>query len=63
MSDIESYAIVAGRGANDLASRVVAMLKDGFIPQGGIAVRTLNKFEVELVQAMVRFEPKLDKEQ
>ena len=48
------YIVIAGCSASEMVKLVNDYCKDGWEPQGGVFVRNLNKFEVELFQAMIK---------
>jgi len=48
------YTLLASTSAQELVNNVTSHAKKGWVPQGGICTRTLNKFECELMQAMIK---------
>ena len=53
MDDME-YIIVSGIGAQALTNEINRLINKGWIPQGGVQVRTISKYESEIVQAMIK---------
>lgn len=50
------YCIVASIDVQKLVNDVNKHINEGWVPQGGLSVRTINKYDAEMVQPMIKSE-------